>query len=37
MKLNQFITAFTFIVLLALLLCIVYARAAWDKQQKRGK
>ena len=30
MKLNQFITAFTLIVLLALLLCIVYARATWD-------
>ena len=30
MKLNQFITAFTFIVLLALLICIVYARATWE-------
>ena len=30
MKLNQFITAFTLIVLLALLLCIVYARATWE-------
>ena len=30
MKLNQFITAFTFIVLLAMLLCIVYARATWE-------
>ena len=30
MKLNQFITAFTFIVLLALLVCIVYARATWE-------
>ena len=34
MKLNQFITAFTLIVLLALLICIVYARATWeDKEQ----
>ena len=32
MKLNQFITAFTLIVLLALLICIVYARATWDEQ-----
>ncbi len=32
MKLNQFITAFTFIILLALLICIVYARATWDEQ-----
>ena len=30
MKLNQFITAFTLIVLLALLICIVYARATWE-------
>ena len=30
MKLNQFITAFTLIVLLALLVCIVYARATWE-------
>ena len=30
MKLNQFITAFTLIALLALLLCIVYARATWE-------
>ena len=30
MKLNQFITAFTFIVLLALLVCIIYARATWE-------
>ncbi len=30
MKLREFITAFFFIVLLALLLCIVYARAAWE-------
>lgn len=32
MKLNQFITAFTLIVLLALLICIVYARATWEEQ-----
>ena len=32
MKLNQFITAFTLIVLLVLLLCIVYARATWEEQ-----
>ena len=32
MKLNQFITAFTFIVLLALLVCIIYARATWDDE-----
>ena len=31
MKLNQFITAFTLIALLALLLCIVYARATWEQ------
>ena len=30
MKFREFITAFTFIVLLALLLCIVYARATWE-------
>ena len=30
MKLNQFITAFTLIVLLAILVCIVYARATWE-------
>ena len=30
MKFREFITAFTFIILLALLLCIVYARATWD-------
>ena len=30
MKLNQFITAFTLIVLLALLICIIYARATWE-------
>ena len=29
MKFREFITAFTFIILLALLLCIVYARATW--------
>ena len=34
MKFREFITAFTFIVLLALLICIVYARATWeDKEQ----
>lgn len=32
MKFREFITAFTFIILLALLLCIVYARATWDEQ-----
>ena len=32
MKFREFITAFIFIALLALLLCIVYARAAWDEQ-----
>lgn len=32
MKLNQFITAFTLIVLLAILVCIVYARATWEEQ-----
>ena len=32
MKLNQFIAAFTLIVLLALLICIVYARATWEEQ-----
>ena len=32
MKFREFITAFTFIILLALLLCIVYARATWEKQ-----
>ena len=30
MKFREFITAFTFIILLALLLCIVYARASWE-------
>ena len=32
MKFREFITAFIFIVLLALLLCIVYARAVWEEQ-----
>ena len=32
MKFREFITAFTFIILLALLLCIVYARATWEEQ-----
>ena len=32
MKFREFITAFTFIILLALLLCIVYARAAWEDE-----
>ena len=32
MKFREFIIAFTFIILLALLLCIVYARATWDEQ-----
>ena len=30
MKLNQFITALTLIALLALLVCIIYARATWE-------
>lgn len=30
MKFREFITAFIFIILLVLLLCIVYARATWD-------
>ena len=30
MKFREFITAFFFIILLALLLCIVYVRATWD-------
>ena len=30
MKFREFIVAFTFIILLALLLCIVYARASWE-------
>lgn len=33
MKFREFITAFTFIVLLALLLCIVYARATWEDKE----
>ena len=32
MKFREFITAFIFIVLLALLICIVYARATWEEQ-----
>ena len=32
MKFREFITAFIFIVLLALLLCIVYARATWEDE-----
>lgn len=32
MKFREFITAFIFIILLVLLLCIVYARATWDEQ-----
>ena len=32
MKFKQFIMAFVCFVLLALLLCIVYARATWDEQ-----
>ena len=32
MKFREFITAFTFIILLVLLLCIVYARAAWEHE-----
>ena len=32
MKFREFITAFTLIILLALLLCIVYARATWEEQ-----
>ena len=33
MKLNQFITAFVCIVLMALLICIVYARATWEGRE----
>ena len=33
MKFREFITAFTFIVLLALLICIVYARATWEDKE----
>ena len=32
MKFREFIIAFTTIILLVLLLCIVYARATWDEQ-----
>ena len=32
MKFREFITAFTFIILLVLLLCIVYARATWEDE-----
>ena len=32
MKFREFIIAFTFIILLALLICIVYARATWEEQ-----
>ena len=32
MKFREFIVAFTFVILLALLLCIVYARATWEEQ-----
>ena len=32
MKFREFIIAFTLIILMALLLCIVYARATWDEQ-----
>lgn len=32
MKLNQFITAFVCAVLMALLICIIYARATWVEQ-----
>ena len=32
MKFREFIVAFTFIILLALLLCIVYARATWEDE-----
>ena len=32
MKFNQFVMALVCIVLLALLICIVYARATWDEQ-----
>lgn len=32
MKFREFITAFIFIILLVLLLCIVYARAIWEEQ-----
>ena len=32
MKFREFITAFTFIILLVLLLCIVHARATWEDE-----
>ena len=32
MKFREFITAFIFIILLAILLCIVYARATWEDE-----
>ena len=32
MKINQFISAFVCIVLMAMLICIVYARATWEQQ-----
>ena len=32
MKFREFIVAFTLIILLALLLCIVYARATWEEK-----
>ena len=32
MKINQFISAFVCILLMALLICIVYARATWEEQ-----
>ena len=32
MKFREFIVAFTFIILLVLLLCIVYVRATWDDE-----
>ena len=32
MKFREFIAAFTFVILLVLLLCIVYARATWEEQ-----
>ena len=33
MKLNQFITAFICVVMLALLVCIIYARATWEDRE----
>ena len=33
MKINQFISAFVCILLLALLICIVYARATWEDRE----